>query len=185
MGALSQASHLTFATPTIARLTIGALAIWARAPFLANGYLGDARQKSRAFMNGWYRTGDLGYRIGDRFYVAGRAKDLLIVAGQNIYPDDVERLIGSRPGIHPGRVVAFAVFDERIQSERVVVLANEADPSEFDSIAAAQVVMSALQIAVKIELVGRGWLVKSSSGKIARRASADKWRETSSLSEAE
>jgi fatty-acyl-CoA synthase len=159
--------------------------IWVRAPFLADGYLGGARETSRAFMNGWYRTGDLGYRIGDRLYVAGRAKDVLIVAGQNIYPDDVERLISSRPGVHPGRVVAFAVFDEGIQSERVVVVAEpEADPSEFDSIGAAQMVMSALQIAVTVELVERGWLVKSSAGKIARLASAAKWRGTSNPSRA-
>lgn len=154
--------------------------IWARAPFLADGYLGGARETSRAFVNGWYRTGDLGYRMGDRFYVAGRAKDVLIVAGQNVYPDDVERLIGSRPGVHPGRVAAFAVFDDRIQSERVVVLAEpEADATEFDAVGAAQMIMAAFQIAVSVEIVERGWLVKSSAGKIARRASAAKWQEAS------
>jgi len=150
-----------------------------RAPFLALGYLGGP-DESDAFQDGWYRTGDLGYVRHDRVYVTGRKKDLLIVAGRNVYPEDVESIVTATPGLRDGRAAAFAVFDERTQTDTVTVLAEPEDAgSAPDVLAAMRGVQAELQISVRIHLVEPGWLIKSSSGKISRSASAQKWAQLS------
>ena len=79
---------------------------------------------AQAFLDSWYLTGDLGYIADGEVYVTGRKKDLIIVGGKNIYPQDIERLASELPGIHPGRVVAFGVFDEDTGTEGVMVIAE-------------------------------------------------------------
>ena len=103
----------------------------------------------------------------------------MIVAGANVHPLDVEEIVSRVTHIKPGRVVAFAAFDEALQTERLVVLA-EADENCF---APAQMLSEArqrLQAAFnvtnfEVELVPPGWLIKSSAGKIARRANREQW----------
>jgi acyl-CoA synthetase (AMP-forming)/AMP-acid ligase II len=147
-----------------------------RCPFLADGYVQNPAATQAAFRDGWYLSGDLGYLRGDQLFVLGRAKDLLIVAGHNIFPEDVERLVGEARGVRPGRVVAFAQFDAAIQTERIVVLAEPAEEGvEVDLLAVRTRLQAELQIAALVELVPMAWLVKSSSGKLARQASAEKW----------
>jgi acyl-CoA synthetase (AMP-forming)/AMP-acid ligase II len=150
--------------------------IWIRCPFLADGYVENPAASETAFREGWYLTGDLGYLRDDQLFVLGRVKDLMIVAGHNVFPEDVERIVGETSGLRPGRVVAFAEFDPGIQTERVVVLAEPADASvEVDLLAVRARLQAELQIAAQVELVPPTWLVKSSSGKLARKASAEKW----------
>jgi fatty-acyl-CoA synthase len=152
--------------------------LWVSAPFAARGYLGDPDAGARAFADGWYRTGDLGHRSGDRWYVTGRVKDVLIVAGHNVFPEDVEAIVSSSPGFKPGRAAAFAEFDDATQTERVVVLAEPSgDADAADVVAARKRLVAELGLAgLRLRLVEPGWLVKSSSGKMARGASASKWR---------
>jgi fatty-acyl-CoA synthase len=150
--------------------------IWIRCPFLSDGYVENPAASEAAFREGWYLTGDLGYMRDDQLFVLGRVKDLMIVAGHNVFPEDVERIVGETRGLRPGRVVAFAEFDPAIQTERVTVLAEPADASvEVDLLAVSARLQAELQIAALVELVPPTWLVKSSSGKLARKASAEKW----------
>jgi acyl-CoA synthetase (AMP-forming)/AMP-acid ligase II len=58
--------------------------------------------------DGWYRTGDFGFTANEEVFVIGRMKDIIIVAGQNIFPEDVEIITSQVAGVYPGRVVAFA-----------------------------------------------------------------------------
>ncbi|MDO8754150.1 MAG: AMP-binding protein, partial [Anaerolineales bacterium] len=58
-----------------------------------------------ALRNGWYMTGDYGYLANGELYVSGRKKDMIIVGGKNIYPQDLEALTSEVPGVHPGRTV--------------------------------------------------------------------------------
>ncbi len=78
----------------------------------------------KAFRDGWYLTGDYGYMAGGEVYVSGRKKDLIIVGGKNIYPQDLETLAMEVDGVHPGRVVAFGVFNEEAGTEEVVIVAE-------------------------------------------------------------
>jgi len=63
---------------------------------------------AQAIQDGWYFTGDMGYLAGGELYITGRKKDLIIVGGKNIYPQDLEAIANTTPGITPGRSVAFA-----------------------------------------------------------------------------
>lgn len=164
---------------------IGEIAIQSNC--LLNGYYHRPDLTAQAFRDGWYLTGDLGYMVDGELYVTGRKKDLIIVGGKNIYPQDIERLAGQVDGVHPGRVVAFGIFDEAAGTEEVVVIAELDDFSarsdaEIETIAAhiRREVTKGSDIALRlVHIVGRSWLLKTSSGKIARGANREKYlRET-------
>ena len=166
--------------------SIGEIAI--QSDCMLTGYYHRPDLTQAAFWDGWYLTGDLGYLAGGELYVTGRKKDLIIVGGKNIYPQDVERLAGEVPGIHPGRVVAFGIYNQRAGTEDVAIIAEidrdethpvssvkQADPARI-ALEIRQKVNRGSDIAVRyVEIVERNWLLKTSSGKIARLANRDKF----------
>jgi acyl-CoA synthetase (AMP-forming)/AMP-acid ligase II len=111
------------------------------------------------------------------------------VGGKNIYPQDLERLAGEVEGVYPGRVVAFGLFNEQGGTEDVVILAetmideeqffsNSEAKQEIETISARirQHVTRGSDISLRyVHLVHRNWLIKTSSGKIARSANRDKY----------
>jgi len=135
---------------------------------------------AQAFFEGFYLTGDLGYMLNGELYVTGRKKDLIIVGGKNIYPQDLEALASEVEGVHPGRVAAFGVFSEEAGTEEVVIVAEaeSEDLSERARIAEAvrAYVTQNSDVAVRrVVMVDRHWLVKTSSGKVARSANKAKY----------
>ncbi|NPV56911.1 MAG: AMP-binding protein [Anaerolineae bacterium] len=133
-----------------------------------------------AFRDGWYLTGDYGYIVNGELYVSGRKKDLIIVGGKNVYPQDLETLAMEVPGVHAGRVSAFGVFNEEAGTEDVVIVAevDEDDEDARQHIAdqVRQHVTRNSAIALRhVHLVERHWMVKTSSGKTARLANKDKY----------
>lgn len=150
---------------------------------MLTGYYHRPDLTEKSFLDGWYLTGDLGYLAKGELYITGRKKDLIIVGGKNIYPQDLERLANETPGVHPGRVAAFGVFDERAGTEEVVLVAEAEHHSSLESQAALRLaneirqrVTAGSDIALRyVEIVGKNWLVKTSSGKIARRANREKY----------
>jgi acyl-CoA synthetase (AMP-forming)/AMP-acid ligase II len=153
--------------------------LWVKAPFLFSGYYNNPDATAGAMHEQWYKTGDLGYRIDQEYYVCSRKKDLLILNGVNIFPQDVEELVSSVSGVVAGRVVAFSQFSEQFQSEMLIVLAESgAAVSEHADIIIPirQAILAMFQVAnFHVHLLPPMWLVKSSSGKIARRANKEKW----------
>jgi acyl-CoA synthetase (AMP-forming)/AMP-acid ligase II len=131
---------------------------------------------------GWYKSGDKGYIANGEIYIVGRSKDLIINAGKNIYPQDIEAIVNSVEGVHPGRAVVFGVEDEREGTELIAVVA-EVDTTE--TAARKQITQHIRQQVGRqsditlnfVTLVGKGWLIKTSSGKIARGKNRDKWLE--------
>lgn len=147
---------------------------------MLTGYYQRPDLTRKAFQDGWYLTGDLGYLAKGEAYITGRKKDLIIVGGKNIYPQDLERLVSDTPGVHPGRVVAFGVMNPEAGTEEVVILAELDSDSEARREAIArqirQQVNQGSDVALRrVHLVPRGWLLKTSSGKIARSANRDKY----------
>jgi acyl-CoA synthetase (AMP-forming)/AMP-acid ligase II len=130
--------------------------------------------------DGWYKTGDRGYIAVGEIFVVGRSKDLIISAGKNIYPQDVEAILYEIDGIHAGRAVVFGVPDEREGTELVAVVA-EVDTYDQEALrqiqlAIRQQIARATEVSVSyVSLVERGWLIKTSSGKTARAANRAKW----------
>jgi acyl-CoA synthetase (AMP-forming)/AMP-acid ligase II len=134
----------------------------------------------RAFRDGWYLTGDLGYLSNGELFVTGRKKDMIIVGGKNIYPQDIEALVNQIPGVHSGRAVTFGVFDENQGTEEVVVVAEvENESPERRKIIADEirqhVAKNSAVVLRTVHLVGPKWLLKTSSGKIARSANREKF----------
>lgn len=129
---------------------------------------------------GWYKTGDRGYLVADEVFVIGRSKDLIINAGKNVYPQDLESIINGVSGVHPGRAVVFGVYDEKEGTELIAVVAevdtnDEADHKTiFQEIKQTVATQSTVTVSY-VHLVGDKWLIKTSSGKIARAANRDKW----------
>lgn len=129
--------------------------------------------------DGWFLTGDMGYIADGEIYIAGRYKDLIINAGKNVYPQDIEAVVSGVEGIRAGRVVCFGVPDEREGTELIAVVAEtDRHPDDY------RAMMSAIKLAVAqsttvtvtyVKLVEAGWLIKTSSGKIARSANKEKW----------
>ena len=131
--------------------------------------------------DGWYRTGDYGFLAGGNLYVVGRLKDIVIVGGQNIFPEDVELVVNSVDAVYPGRVVAFGVLDEQYGTEALAVVAEmrgEYDRPLAEAIERRiqQLVRSTIGIAPRYAaVVPERWIVKSTAGKISRRDTRERF----------
>ena len=166
---------------TLADRHVGQIAV--KSDCMLSGYY--KRPDLDPFSDGWYRTGDMGYIAEGEIYIVGRSKDLIINAGKNVYPQDIEAIVNTVPGVHAGRAVAFGVFDEREGTELIGVvaevdaaIADATDPIEKKQIAQQirQIVTKQSMITISyVHLVDDRWLIKTSSGKIARAANRDKW----------
>ena len=77
-------------------------------PAVTTGYYGDPAATAEAFDGSWLRTGDLGLQLDGDLFVTGRRKEMIIVNGQNHFPEDAENLAREQPGVHQGRCVAYA-----------------------------------------------------------------------------
>lgn len=155
---------------------VGELAV--RSNCMLTGYY--KRPDLQPCQNGWYHTGDRGYMVDGSVFVIGRTKDLIINAGKNIYPQDIEAIVNSVPGVHVGRAVCFGVPDEKEGTELLAVVAevNTQDPEvrqEINKTIRLEVARHGAAAVNYVYLVGSQWLLKTSSGKIARAANRDKW----------
>jgi acyl-CoA synthetase (AMP-forming)/AMP-acid ligase II len=147
---------------------------------MLTGYYNRPDETGKAFLNDWYITGDYGYLSGGEIFISGRKKDMIIVGGKNVYPQDLETLTYEVAGVHAGRSVAFGLFDEEQGTEEVVIIAeaDSEDEVENQKIADAirQHVTKNSAVALRhVKVVGPKWIVKTSSGKTARSANKEKF----------
>jgi len=147
---------------------------------MLNEYYNRPDATSKAFMDDWYLTGDYGYTLNGEVFITGRKKDMLIIGGKNIFPQDLEALAYEIPGVHSGRAVAFGIYDEKEGTEEAVIVA-EVDTDDMEK---RQEIANALRnhitknsaIALRhVYLVDRKWILKTSSGKTARSANREKF----------
>ncbi len=140
-----------------------------RGPSVTPGYYRNERATADTFRDGWLRTGDLAYLVDGQLVVCGRLKDMIIVGGRNVFPEDVERAAAAVDGVRAGNVIAFG-SDRRKGREAIVVVAE----TKTDDLAAVRdVVAATVTDAVgvppaDIVLVRAGSLPKTSSGKLQR-----------------
>ena len=142
------------------------------------GYYGRPDLNETLFHDGWLRTGDLAYMLDGELVMCGRIKDVIIVGGRNVFPEDVERAVGDLDGVSAGNVIAFGV--EAGGKEGVVVVAETRTSDENGSTrrSVAERVRSAIGLPPKdIVLVSPGTLPKTSSGKLQRGLCRDRYRD--------
>jgi fatty-acyl-CoA synthase len=151
---------------------------------LFEGYWDRGGFRRDAFTeDGWYRTGDFGFAANEEVFVIGRMKDIIIVAGQNIFPEDVETIASQVAGVYPGRVVAFGVDNEELGTQSIGVVAEMS--GEFDSAKVDRMekeiqslIIASLGVAPRfVRVVPQRWIVKSTAGKISRRDTRNRFLE--------
>lgn len=144
--------------------------IYIKGPSLTPGYFSDT-DASRAMYHGdWLDTGDMGYYLDGQIVITGRAKDLIIINGRNIWPQDIEWAVEKVDGVRSGGVAAFSVDDGH--GERIVVVA-ERRGMDGDARAAlkrelAGVIQNAAGAAAQVVLARPHSMVMTSSGKLSR-----------------
>ncbi len=159
-----------------------------RGPSVMTEYFRRNEETARVLSaDGWLDTGDMGYLVGDSIVVAGRSKDLIIVNGRNVWPEDLEMALENHiDGVRRGDVVAFSV--DGGDTERVVILVQcrTSDPAmrEAQRKAVAAVILSTAGLNCAVVLVSHNALPRTSSGKMSRTKARDMYL-TSLLGEPE
>ena len=144
-------------------------------PSATRGYFRDPEQTARLFHDGWLDSGDRAYRADGDVYITGRVKDIVIRAGRNLYPEEIEEAVGRVDGVRKGCVAVFGSPDPATGTERLVVLAEvrtvNADARAMLREAVTRAVIEAIgEPPDEIVLAPPHTVLKTSSGKVRRSA---------------
>lgn len=146
--------------------------IFVRGPSIMAGYFNEAEATVRVLSrDGWLDTGDLGYLLEGQIVITGRAKDLIIFGGRNIWPQDLEWAVEELPGLRRGDVAAFSVEGEDDKEDVVLLVqCRTTAPEERASLirAVQGVVQRTAAIECKVKLIEPHGLPQTSSGKLSR-----------------
>jgi 1-acyl-sn-glycerol-3-phosphate acyltransferase len=149
-----------------------------RGPSATAGYFRNAEATYELFNDDWLVSGDLAYIAEGEIFITGRHKDLIIRAGRNLYPHELEDAVGDVAGIRKGCVAVFGSSEAAAETERLVVVAEtrETEP-------ARQAALRSKINAVAVDIIGSppddivlappSTVLKTSSGKIRRSATRD------------
>jgi fatty-acyl-CoA synthase len=144
--------------------------VFVRAPFVMSGYFDDAAATARTVAGGWLDTGDLGFIDGGELFIAGRAKDLVIVRGRNHAPQEFEDALEPIAGVRTGCAVALGFVPTGETDEQLLLLVELAGPASDElkaRIGAAVLARTGINPHT-IELLEAGTLPRTSSGKLRR-----------------
>src|SRR5208282_1367021 len=154
-----------------------------RSPSSTSGYYRNPTATAGLLREGgWLDSGDRAYFAEREIFITGRAKDIIIKAGRNLYPHEIEEMAAGVPGVRKGCVVAFGMVDESSGTERLVVVAetSEREPARRAEIAAGIRERVAEGVGLPpddVEMVAAGAVPKTSSGKLRREATRTLFRE--------
>jgi acyl-CoA synthetase (AMP-forming)/AMP-acid ligase II len=145
---------------------------------LFGGYRNNPEKTHRVLKDGWYVTGDRGFLHHGEYYIIGRGDDVIVFAGRNIFPEDIEHVVNKVKGVIPGRVVAFGIDDPKTGTEDVCVVVEteleEKEKREGLILAIKQAGMGIDVTLDKVYLAPPRSLIKSSSGKISRKMNRER-----------
>ena len=149
--------------------------LYFRGPSAMKGYYRDPKLTESVFKDGWWDSEDLAYRADGEIFITGRRKDLIIKAGRNFYPQEVEQIAGEVSGIRKGCVAAFGAPDPQLGTERLVVVAETREEARAarDRLAGAIMEAVATRLGVRpdeVRIVPARTVPKTSSGKLRRSA---------------
>jgi fatty-acyl-CoA synthase len=153
-----------------------------RSPFTVKEYHRLPELTAETIQDGWLHTGDAGYWAEGELFVCGRLKDLIIAGGKNVYPQDLEAVADTVSGIRPGRSVAFGLADERAGTEGIVMVCELREKLDAGQMLHVERelrrrVVQELDVTLTcVEFIAeRGWIIKTSGGKVARAANRAKY----------
>jgi fatty-acyl-CoA synthase len=145
--------------------------LFIRGTSVTPGYYKRPDATAELFHDGWLRTGDLAYELDGELVLCGRIKDVIIVGGRNVFPEDIERAVGALDGVRAGNVIAFGMSGYKGKESVVVVSEVRGEGAELDAIRAA-IHHRTLEVCGlpprDVMLVQPSTLPKTSSGKLQR-----------------
>jgi 1-acyl-sn-glycerol-3-phosphate acyltransferase len=144
-------------------------------PSATSGYIGNPGATSLLFDGDWLDSGDLAYISGGDVYLTSRVKDVIIRAGRNIYPYELEEAVGDLPEIRKGCVAVFGSIDPATDIEQLIVVAEtrQSDPGALDLLKRRIDTLASDLLGIPpddVLLVPPRTVLKTSSGKIRRAA---------------
>lgn len=146
--------------------------IHVRAPSVMSGYFNEPEITAETLSpDGWLDTGDIGYRVDENIVITGRSKDLIIINGRNIWPQDLEQLAEQQPVVRPGDALAFAVpgFGDADVAVMVVQYRDKDVEKRAELIRRLQgLIYAEVGVDCHIELAPLHTLPRTSSGKLSR-----------------
>jgi len=136
------------------------------------GYFDDPEATRQVLSHdGWFNTGDIAYRIGRNIVITGREKDMIIINGRNIWPQDLEYLAEKQSEVRTGDASAFSVPDQNGKEQAVMMVqcreSDENKRSDLQERLHSQV-RQEFGVDCLIELVPRNTLPRTTSGKLSR-----------------
>ncbi len=140
-------------------------------PSRMQGYYRNPDATLKAMVGDYLDSGDYAYRVGKDIYITGRRKDIIIKAGRNFYPEEIEQIVSDVPGTRKGCIVAFGSVDRKWSTEKLVIVAETKDDTNKESI--IQEITSRVDNALgippdEVVLIKPGTIPKTSSGKLQR-----------------
>lgn len=149
-----------------------------RGPSAMQGYYRNPEATAAVYHNGWWATGDLGYIADGELFVTGRKKDIIIKAGRNIYPPEIEEIASQVPGIRRGCVAAFGAKDNVTGTEKLIIVAEttDKDPERRQNMTAQVIEQVSSQLGIPpdhVILVPPRTIPKTSSGKLRRSSTQE------------
>jgi acyl-CoA synthetase (AMP-forming)/AMP-acid ligase II len=160
-------------------------------PSLMSGYFCAAQgpATNRTLKDGWLRTGDLGYLSGGELYVAGRDSEMIVKAGRNLFPYEIEAASANVAGIRAGRSVAFGLPNSELGTEDLVVVCETREPDgkrreQLELKVRASVFERTGARPDVVLIVPPDALSKTSSGKLQRRFARERLQQQGTLTPA-
>lgn len=152
--------------------------VWIRAPFVMQGYFAQPAQSAEVMKDGWLDTGDLGFIDDGELFIAGRAKDVVIIRGANHAPQTFEECLEGVAGVRTGCAVAVGYVPEDGDSEMLLVLAEHADETVggLEARITATIVERTGIVPHAVQVLPPGTLPRTSSGKLRRGEALRRYR---------
>ena len=150
-------------------------------------YFDNSEETENSLRDGWLNTGDIGFLAAGRIYITGREKDLIIINGRNIWPQDIEHIAEQQPEIRTGDALAFSAPGFNNESTVVLVIqCRERDKTNRANIIrrVETAIFEEIGIPCFVKLVPPHTLPRTSSGKLSRSAAKRDYMEQNNLSEA-
>jgi 1-acyl-sn-glycerol-3-phosphate acyltransferase len=158
--------------------------LWFRGPSTTQGYYRNETATAALFPEGasagWVNSGDRAYRASGEIYITGRVKDIIIHAGHNLYPHEIEDAVARVPGVRKGCVVAFGAADPIAGTERLVIVAESRERNRDARARLAQAITAQVTETLGlppnvVEIVPPNVIPKTSSGKLRRDATKQRF----------
>ena len=161
--------------------------IHVKGPSVMSHYFDNSEETENSLRDGWLNTGDIGFLAAGHIYITGREKDLIIINGRNIWPQDIEHIAEQQPEIRTGDALAFSAPGFNNESTVVLVIqCRERDKTNRANIIrrVETAIFEEIGIPCFVKPVPPHTLPRTSSGKLSRSAAKRDYMEQNNLSEA-